>query len=239
MTKRFGIFTLMAFILMLIMCKSKVEEPTGKPSIYVEKTDYYKHPKSDKQLPFKYRLEYYHENGNPHRWQKLDSTYKVLTDYIYQYDNTWKHTGALYSENSDPDYGIEKVRFENDSTQITEWIDSIGAVYYTMTDNLNKAGKTYRAEFKGDEIHGYDSTFYTKEGFVERIFFTNIKGKVFNDRQFEYDEVNEYGDWISRRKIMNDTIRELQIREIIYRGESIPINAIYDQKILGEIDKSE
>ena len=184
MKETIKILLLMFCTLLLVMCKSTNEEPTGKSNIFVEKIDYYNHPKGDQHMPFKYRLEYYYKNGKPHRWQELDSTYKVLTDYIYQYDEKWNHTGALYSENSDPDYGIEKVRFENDSTQITEWIDSTGAVYYTMTDNLNMEGKTYRAEFKGDAVHGYDSTFYTKEGFVERIFFTNIKGKVFNDRQF-------------------------------------------------------
>ena len=139
--------------------------------------------------PFQYRLTYYYEDGVPHRWMELDSLGRVTTDYIYEYDSNWKQTGARYREESAVDFSIEKVRFENDSTKITEWIDSIGQVYYRMIDNLNKDKKTYRAAFIGDKLHGYDSTFYTKEGFEKRIFFTNTKGKVFNDRIFKYDSI--------------------------------------------------
>ena len=146
----------------------------------------------------------------------LDADRRVMTDYIYEYDSIWKHTGARYREDGAVNFSIEKVRFENDSTMITEWVDSLGAVYYTMIDNLNPDKKTYRAQFIGDKLHGYDSTFYTKEGFEKRIFFTNTKGKVFNDRTFNYDSVNPKGDWIVRTKTMQDTIRELHKREVYY-----------------------
>jgi hypothetical protein len=108
-----------------------------------------------------------------------------------------------------------------------------------MTDFLNKEDKTFRAEFKGDKIHGYDSTFYNQQGFTERIFFTNTKGKIFNDRTFEYDSVNVHGDWVGRKKIMKDTIREIHIREIHYDNNFVTNNGIFYQGILSTGEFSE
>lgn len=191
-----------------------MESTALKPAF--ERISYYKFPMDDESTPFQYRTTYYFDNGQPHRWLELDSVGKVLTDYIYSYDSNWTQTGAKYREPGEEGYALEKVRFVNDSTRITEWIDSLGQVFYTMTDNLNKLGKTYRATFQGDEVHGYDSTFYTPEGFEKRIFFTNVKGKVYNDRSFRYDSINAQGEWVSREKIMGDTLNELHAREIYY-----------------------
>ena len=58
-----------------------------------------------------------------------------MTDYIYEYDDTWTQIGARYREEGASDFSIEKVRFENDSTMVTEWIDSIGRVYYPIFYN--------------------------------------------------------------------------------------------------------
>ncbi|MBT8305633.1 MAG: hypothetical protein KJN85_01720 [Maribacter sp.] len=197
-------------------CKKEKKRQNPGIKITFEKINYYKYPVAPNDLPFQYRLTYYFDNGMPHRWMELDSIGRVMTDYIYKYDSNSIQTGARYREDSAIDFSIEKVRFQNDSTMITEWVDSLGQVYYTMIDNLNKDKKTYRAEFIGDRTHGYDSTFYTKEGFVERVFFTNTKGKVFNDRTFNYDSINDNSDWIVRKKIMQDSIREVHMREVYY-----------------------
>ena len=206
-------------ILILSGCETQSSNSKKSEFVQFEKIDFYNYPKDSVHQPFSYRITNYYENGKPHKWLQLDSLEKIDTEYIYLYDSTWNHIGAQYREDGDPEFSLEKVRFINDSTQVTEWIDSIGDVYYTMTDFLNESGKTISAEFKGTEVHGYDSTFYTEEGFVSRIFFTNNKGKIFNDRSFTYDSVNVFGDWVIRNKVMNDTIREIQIRQIEYDKE--------------------
>lgn len=204
-----------------------------------DKIDYYRYPKSKNSQPFKYRLSYTFDNGKPHRWIELDSLGRMTTDYIYEYDSLWVQTGARYREDSAQDWSIERVRYLNDSTTVTEWIDSIGQVYYRMIDDLNTDGKTYRATFIGDETHGYDSTFYTIEGFEKRIFFTNVKGKIYNDRSFIYDSVNLNNDWVQRKKIMNDTIRELQLRNVSYDESFTITNPLYYQGIISTGEYSE
>jgi len=208
-------------------------------NISFEKINYFKYPTSQNDFPFQYRLTYYFDNGLPHRWIELDSTGRFTTDYIYEYDSNWMQTGARYREESVVDFSIENVHFENDSTKITEWIDSTGAVYYKMIDNLNEDKKTYRAAFIGDKLHGYDSTFYTQEGFEKRIFFTNTKGKVMNDRTFDYDSLNENGDWSKRKKIMKDSIKEVHFREVYYNNSYASKNRKFYEGIISTGELSE
>ncbi len=227
------------FILILCSCREKVKHVPSPPDISFERIKYFRYPVSQNKTPFQTRLTYYFENGRRHRWMELDSLGRVVTDYIYEYDADGVQTGARYREESDREFSIERVRFKDDSTRITEWIDSTGAVYYQMIDNLNEAGNTYRAAFIGDKLHGYDSTFYTPEGFEKRIFFTNTKGKVFNDRSFVYDSINENGDWVVRKKIMQDTVRELQIREVYYGMDYYPENGKFMEGIISTGEASE
>ena len=220
-------------------CHFEQEDNTIRPNLSFEKINYFKYPKDQAEPPFKTRLTYYFENAKPFRWMELDSVGNVVTDYIYEYDQNWIQTSARYREESEEKYSKEKVSFKNDSTRITEWIDSTGSVYYTMIDNLNKENKTYRAAFIGDELHGYDSTFYTQEGFQKRIFFTNTKGKVFNDRQFIYDALNSKGDWTIRKKLMMDTIREIHERENYYNDNFISANGKFYEGIISTGEFSE
>ncbi|MBT8300114.1 MAG: hypothetical protein KJO63_02165 [Maribacter sp.] len=220
-------------------CQKEHQKELVSPTLSFEKINYYKYPTSDNAKPFQFRLTYYNQDGLPHRWMELDSLGRITTDYIYEYDNNWKQTGARYREESAVDFSIENVRFENDSTKITEWIDSIGQVYYRMIDNLNEDKKTYRAAFIGDKLHGYDSTFYTRDGLEERIFFTNTKGKVFNDRIFNYDSINQKGDWVKRKKIMRDTIRELHTREVYYDNNFVSDNGKFYEGIVSTGELSE
>ncbi len=231
--------TLLLCVLCFTACNNKTPEVTNNQSITFSKTKYYKYPSDGTETPFKYRLEYNFNNKKPHRWIELDSLHRVTTEYIYQYDEDGNHIGAKYREDAAKAYSIEKVRFLNDSTQITEWVDSLDQVYYTMTDFLNAEGKTYRAEFKGDRVHGYDSTFYTTEGFPNRIFFTNTKGKVYNDRTFRYDSLNANGDWTSRMKIMNDTIRELQVNEVYYDTNFTSADSVFYKGVISSGEWSE
>lgn len=203
-------------ILVLSSCQSNEKEQSSHRHPTFERISYYNYPLNQNQHPLKFRLTYYYDNGLPHRWLELDSAGRVMTDYIYKYDSEWIQVGAKYREDGVKNYSIEQVDFPNDSTMVTEWLDSLGNIYYRMIDNLNTQGNTYRATFIGDEVHGYDSTFYTEEGFVERIFFTNVKGKIYNDRSFQYDSVNQNGDWLSRKKIMADTVSEVHLKEIFY-----------------------
>ncbi|NHF60114.1 hypothetical protein FK220_012220 [Flavobacteriaceae bacterium TP-CH-4] len=226
------IVTIAFFVLLIFACGNEASYIRIQKKIAFEKINYFKFPTDSLSKPFQYRVTYYFSNGIPHRWLELDSTGKVLTDYIYDYDDDWIHSGAKYREDGATEYSLEKVRFENDSTQITEWLDSIGQVYYTMTDNLNQFGKTYRATFEGDKVHGYDSTFYTKDGFQKQIFFTNVKGKVFNGRTFEYDSVNTNIDWVVRKKIVEDTIREIHFREVYYDSSFVSKNGVFYEGVL-------
>ncbi len=227
------------FAFLIVACSYDNTVSPNQHVITFEKINYFRHPKISTDAPFKYRLTYYFNNEVPQSWIELDSIGKVTTEYIYEYDDDGIHIGARYREDGNSNYSIEKVRFENDSMQITEWIDSIGKVYYTMTDYLNQEGKTFRAEFKGDKIHGYDSTFYNNQGFEKRIFFTNTKGKIYNDRTFEYDSVNMHDDWVMRKKIRKDTIREIHIREIYYDSSFVTADGIFYQGILSTGELSE
>lgn len=233
------ILTISLFALLIFACSNETSDIHNQKKITFEKISYFKFPSDSLSKPFQYRLTYYFPNGIPHRWLELDSTGKILTDYIYDYDDNWQHIGAKYKEDSAKEYSLEKVRFENDSTQITEWLDSIGQVYYSMTDDLNQLGKTYRATFKGDKVHGYDSTFYTKDGFQKRIFFTNTKGKIFNDRTFMYDSVNTNFDWVIRKKIMDDTIRKQHFREVHYDSNFVSVNGVFYEGVLSTGELSE
>ncbi|ALM09075.1 hypothetical protein SB49_15720 [Sediminicola sp. YIK13] len=222
-----------------VSCQKNIKTQVDKPMLRFEKIKYFKLKTIIDTVPFKYRLTYYFDNGKPARWLELDSLGLVMTDYIYEYDDTWTQIGARYREEGASEFSIEKVRFENDSTMVTEWIDSIGKVYYTMKDHLNKQKKTYRAEFIGDKTHGYDSTFYTKEGFKKRIFFTNTKGKIFNDRRFIYDSINTYNDWVLRQKIMEDPIREIQSREVHYDNRFVSDDGKFYEGIISTGELSE
>lgn len=232
-------FLYILLLLGVFSCQKEIETQIANRSLRFEKINYFKYQSKSNTVPFQYRLTYYFDNEKPHRWLELDSLGLVMTDYIYEYDDNWIQIGARYREESASKFSIEKVRFENDSTKLTEWIDSIGKVYYTMRDNLNKQKKTYRAEFIGDKTHGYDSTFYTKEGFEKRIFFTNTKGKIFNDRRFIYDSLNKYNDWVERKKIMEDTIREIQFREVYYDNRFVSDEGKYYEGILSTGELSE
>ncbi|WP_411894564.1 hypothetical protein [Winogradskyella sp. A2] len=232
---------LLIFLAIIVSCKSEKTNPDNlsKKNLIFDKINYYKYPVSQNDKPIKYRLSYNYDNQKPYRWLELDSAGKVMTDYIYNYNENWNKVGALYREDGTTDFSIEKVSYKNDTTMVTEWLDSIGNVYYSMVDNLNKSNKTYRAEFIGDKTHGFDSTFYTKEGFEKRIFFTNTKGKVYNDRQFEYDSINSNNDWVIRRKIMDDTIRETQVREIHYEDNYIAENDKFYEGFISTAEWSE
>ncbi|MBT8287321.1 MAG: hypothetical protein KJO00_04850 [Bacteroidia bacterium] len=230
-----------AFLLLCLSCKNQEmnQSTTDMANLRFEIINYYNYPKGPTDSPIKYKLTYYFEDGRPHRWLDLDSLGNPQIEYIYEYDDNGRHIGARYKEPGMTDYDIEKVRFINDSTQVTEWIDSTGTVFYTMIDNLNKAGKTFRATFKGENIHGYDSTFYTKEGFEKRIFFTNIKGKVLNDRSFEYDSIVDGRYWVLRKKIMNDSVIELQLRKLYYDNKFTAMDSKFYPGIISSSSWSE
>lgn len=191
------------------------------------------------QFPSKYRLTYYFENGHPHRWLELDSNKTITTDYIYQYGANWVHTGARYIEPGDDNYSREVVSYSLDSLEkTTTWIDSAGNPFYRMLEYLRPDGKPERAAFVGDELHGFDSAFYTAEGFQSRIFFTNVKGRVFNDRSFSYDSVSENGNWLVRRKIMGDTLQEIHRKEL-YFHDSATANPFFEGVIsLSHLDEN-
>ena len=123
-----AIYTLL-FILMVCSCGDGVKHVPSPSGISFEKISYFRYPVSQNDSPFQTRLTYYFENGLPHRWMELDSLGRVVTDYVYEYDEDWVQTGARYREESVREFSIEKVRFKDDSTRITEWIDSTGAVY--------------------------------------------------------------------------------------------------------------
>jgi hypothetical protein len=239
---RFATIFLIIIFVLLNSCESKEfnDEVTLENILRFEKISYFRYQVNEMEtLPFQYRLTYYFDNGLPHRWMQLDSTGSTQIDYIYEYDSLWKETGAKYLEPGETSYSKEIITFKNDSTKITEWPDSTGTVFYTMIDNLNKAGKTYRATFIGKTTDGVDSTFYTKEGFEKRIFFTNNKGKIFNDRSYIYDSINRLGDWIVRKKIMNDTVREIQLRELSYSGDFNSKEGIFFEGIISSFTEDE
>ncbi len=174
------------------------------------------------QTPAKYRLTYYFKNGHPHRWLELDSNKVITTDYLYDYGANWVHVGARYIEPGDDSYSHEVVSYSQDSLEkTTTWIDSAGNPYYKMLEYLRADGQPEKAAFIGDELHGYDSAYYTPEGFESRIFFTNVKGRIFNDRSFKYDSISTNGDWLVRRKFMGDTLQEIHHKEIYYHGDRI------------------
>ena len=121
-------FLYILILLGVFSCQKEIETQRANPSLRFEKINYFNHPTNIDAVPFQYRLTYYFNNGRPHRWLEFDSLGLVMTDYIYEYDDNWRQIGARYREEGASDFSIEKVRFENDSTRVTEWIDSIGKI---------------------------------------------------------------------------------------------------------------
>jgi hypothetical protein len=193
---------------------------------------------SDK--PFKSRLQYYLEDGKPHRYLEIDTDGNLLVEYIWQYDENGMHTGAVYTEDGEEDFAVERVSFSKDKLiKTTEWLDSASNPYYKMVEDLNQWEKPDRAAFIGDQLHGYDSTYFNDKGDEIRIFFTNTKGKVFNDRYFNYLSYNGNNHWTSRHKITQDTIRELHQRMIYYDNSYLTEENKFMEGILSMPHKSE
>ena len=201
-------------LILLYSCQQIEEQNSNNP--YLEIIQFYNLGGSVPDSPFKKKYTYYDHSDLPQRWVEVDSSGSIILDYIYEYDDHGSLTSALYKEGDQKEYGIERFSYPNDTIKITEWLDSTAQVYYTMVDHLNENGNTYRASFSdGKEIHGYDSTFYTDQGFQQRIFFTNLKGIVYNSRSFTYDSISPSGIWIKRKLWRSDTINEIQLKNFI------------------------
>ena len=216
------LFIPLLFLLLLTACSPK-QNDANEANPKSEIIHYYKIKNGAKDVSaYKTRISYYYDNGLPSRWIERDSTNTVLVDFIYQYNNQWIRTGAKYKEPGEDKYSLEQLVYSEDSmTVTTEWLDSTGTVYYRMVEELDSLKRVYSAAFKGEELHGYDTTYYTNEGFEKRIYFTNVRGKVMNDRTFEYQKLNEHGDWLTRHKFMGDSLNEIQLREINYENHTI------------------
>ncbi|NNF34970.1 MAG: hypothetical protein HKN68_12730 [Saprospiraceae bacterium] len=198
-------------LLLLLSCSDKesIQEFTTKLE-----TITFHHP-SDTQFenPFKTKYTYFNDSGIPQRWMEIDSNGSILIDYLHQYDEHNIEISALYKEPGDEGYSEERFSMMNDSTKLTEWLDSSENVYYTMVDQLNSSGKTKRATFSdGIDTHGYDTTIYNDNGFISRVYFNSSSGKILNDRSFTYDSLNSNSDWIKRRKLFGDSLAEIQIK---------------------------
>ena len=218
---------IMLMLACLIGCQEtqKADDSSENKMIQFELINYYLIDQQVQEIdPYMSRVTYYFDNGLLHRWIERDSLDRLTTDYIVEYDDNWIQTGAKYieleaGEPFNGSYEVERVKFSGDTLKTTEWLDSAGNVYYQMVENLNEFGLPDRAAFIGEKLHGYDSSYYTSQGFEKRIFFRNTKGKTYNDRSFKYTALNDQGDWIEREKLTEDTVRELQKRQILYYGD--------------------
>ncbi|NND78562.1 MAG: hypothetical protein HKN53_01540 [Maribacter sp.] len=223
------VFSLFFLALMMISCRERSEDEKRPDFLRFEKIDRFKcNIGEPADLPYQSKVIYYFNNGLPHRWIERDSLRTTLTDFFYNYNEDWIRTGAKYREPGDKDYSIERLVYSADSMEVTtEWLDATGQVYYRMVEEHNENGDPIVASFIGDELHGRDTVTYTEEGFENRIFFTNVYGKVFNDRSFEYISINENGDWTERKKWMGDTLNEIQKRTINYWGKENESSQIF------------
>ena len=209
-------------------------------TIRYERIDYYKViAQKPSPKPYKSQLTYYYNNGLPYRYITRNAQGKMLVDYYYKYNRQQVCTSALYKEEEETKFSIEQFSYSADSLQKkTEWLDSTGKVYYTMIEYLNaipsKGGKPYRSSFTGKKLHGYDSVFYSKEGFEKRIFFTNTKGKRLNDRSFDYLKINQFQDWTLRNQLRADTIQEVQKRTIYYQKDFFAYTPTFYPEIISQ-----
>ena len=227
-----SLYSLLILITGVFACSDGSDNSISPPSPIILEDAIFKYRDDGTDRPYGMRLGYYYDNGKEFRWMDIDREQNLETDYIAQYDSNWIQTGALYTEPGDDQYYKEIVSWPNDSTKVTEWVDSAGAVYYTMTDYLNSDGKTKAAQFKGDEVHGYDTTEYNADGFVSRIFFTNSNGQVRNDRAYIYDSIDQFGNWAERRVIRSDTTYEMQRRTIRYQDSIYPFKVRFQLGII-------
>ncbi len=213
---------ILGFFLIQISCKS--EEPTVvaiEKEILYEKIDYYTVKDGERAVnSFKSCYTYFFNNRKPHRWIMVDSSGIVTTDYIYEYNDNWVHTGARYHEGESENYSVELVSYSVDSLEkTTTWVDEEGEPYYQMIEDINQWGKPDRARFIGDKFHGSDSAFYDALGRVTIIFFRSVSGRKLNERQYRYDSVLESGDWIVRSKWVADSLNEVQIKTLTYQED--------------------
>ena len=211
MNKAFLLCTVLALIL---SCSDEAEESR---TVRFERIQYH-HVRGDvsDSLPFQQRLTYFYDSGQPYRYLVVDSSSNISTDYLYFYDASGVNTHALYREEIDTTYELERFSYNStERTKTTEWVSPDSVVYYTMVEYLDSLSRPYRASFEGDKLHGYDSIFYNERGFEERIFFTNLKGQRLNERSFNYTLIDENG-WASRQLIRSDSIQQIQYRTLSY-----------------------
>ena len=201
---------------LFISCAPPTKVNSG-PLTKIEILEYFSPSANDSLVLIKTKYTYFNEVGEPNRWIEIDSSGKRLMDYLYEYDSAGELVKAYYMDPEEDQYSVERFSYPNDTTMITEWLDSSGQVYYTMVDELNEFGKTVRATFSDSEsTHGYDTTLYNDYGYPRRIYFTNVRGKRFNNRRFVYDSYSEDREWLKRRKLFRDSLAEVQVKEFIY-----------------------
>ena len=121
-------------------CSTGEIEIEKQVKVYEQITYTYAFSDSPQSSPYRKCITYFFENGKPHRWTDIDSTGKVLTDYVYRYDENWKHVGAIYREPGEEEesftYAVELVSYSPDSLQkTTSWVDEQGEVYYRMVSS--------------------------------------------------------------------------------------------------------
>lgn len=210
------------FLLLLIGYSCRPATEPEESRILLETTASYRVADTVATLPYKIRYTYFSAKDQPHRWIEVDSAGGLLLDYIYEYDETGRAVSARAKEKGEDDYAMERFRYEGDSLKTTEWLDSTGQVYYKMVDYLDEEGRSYRASFGlGNKVQGYDTTYYTPEGFLQKKFFTNRRGEVFNDQTFTYPEINAQGAWVKRKKYVGDSLVEVKIKNLNYEAYAV------------------
>ena len=224
------LYIVFSIFILFVSCESSDPAPPTPLNNYVELISFFHPSKNLNGSPFKLKYTNY-QNQLPRRWIEVDSSGNLTLDYIYEYDSKNRWVKAMYLEEGDGNYGIERMSYPDDNTKLTEWLDSTGQVYYTMTEDLDSLGRVYRATFSNlEETHGYDTTYYNQYGFPKRIFFTSTKGKVLNDRNFDYDSINSLGEWIVRSKRFGDSIAEVQIKSFLPADSASIIDHILNRE---------
>ncbi|MEM6686202.1 MAG: hypothetical protein AAF617_10490, partial [Bacteroidota bacterium] len=203
-----------------IACSTNDRLPIKNATTTFTKVSFYKYPYSLTDTPFKYKLEYYFEDGTPHRWIALNASGTVTSQYIYNYDKNGKHIGAEHKEEDELDHRIARVRYENDSVNNqNEWIirkkiknDTIQEIQIKQvyTDN----------QFTNADGTFYESIVSTKRWSENTFSFTNDEQILFLTRTSDWQ--NQFGVQHKKQDGLFTSSERIAVLDSIYNGAISP-----------------
>jgi len=138
--------------------------------------------------------------------------------FYRKYDERNQLIGAAYYEEGDTGPSRDTAYMDEEGFRVEASLNTEGKITWKSTiqtdENGNEVLKTYE-NGKG-EYRGLDSLFFDEQNRVIKGFYKNSKGKRYGIKTYEYLNSDEYNNWIERSLFVDDTLRQKQVRTLIY-----------------------